>query len=454
MVGQRLGQAPVDTEGAAPVAVLLAVGDHGRVLREAVQERLEQGVAKGDHLRDREAIAVGVERRARTIGQRLDARVVRHRHGELGLAGGHRLDGAGGEHDRLDLSRAAAETGRGVERRRQAERPLHHVHGPGLDPLALGGVEQARFVQVFAVAAQAVPFLPRLDLLARAVGGRIARRVAGQAVRDGVQQRRAAAGEQQLALGVHGGGDRQRVVAVDPFGMQVLGIDAGAHARQHLEAHGLARGLAAHPVEVVHEVEHHRRGAPQIGIPEGPVLVHGGEAQRFPGRPTACRRVADAGDDDAGAAVHALEERRAGRDPGRAADDGVVRHAAERREEGVHGAAEPAVQAGTPPEHLRHEAVHHEVDGQVLDVTVLRARRHHPQDVAIQVLLHDALQVGAVGVADALQALGQDLGVAAVRAEDQVFRCQRQAQSHHRRLLTDRQVRRAFVHVVDARVAA
>ena len=41
VVGQRLGQAAIDGERAAPVAVLLAVGDQRRVDVEAVEDRLE-----------------------------------------------------------------------------------------------------------------------------------------------------------------------------------------------------------------------------------------------------------------------------------------------------------------------------------------------------------------------------------------------------------------------------
>ena len=79
-----------------------------------------------------------------------------------------------------------------------------------------------------------------------------------------------------------------------------------------------------------------------------------------------------------------------------------------------------------------------------LDVPVVRGRLHDPQDVPVQILLHDALQVGAVGVADPLQALGHDLGVAAVGAEDHVLAGQRQAQADDGGFLTERQVRRAL----------
>ena len=53
-----------------------------------------------------------------------------------------------------------------------------------------------------------------------------------------------------------------------------------------------------------------------------------------------------------------------------AADDGVVGIDAEGREEGVHGAAQAAVEAGLPGEDLGHRAVEQEVDGDVLDALV------------------------------------------------------------------------------------
>ena len=84
--------------------------------------------------------------------------------------------------------------------------------------------------------------------------------------------------------------------------------------------------------------------------------------------------------------VDVLEERRADGDVGRAADDRVVRIDAERREEGVHRAAEAAVDAGVAGEDLGQRAVDDEVDRQVLRV-------------ACRVLLDDAQAVAAEVVA-------------------------------------------------------
>ena len=63
MVGQRLGQAAIDGERAAPIAVLLAVGDQRRIGVEAVEDRLEERVADAD--RTAASAAVGPSRRGR-----------------------------------------------------------------------------------------------------------------------------------------------------------------------------------------------------------------------------------------------------------------------------------------------------------------------------------------------------------------------------------------------------
>ena len=70
-------------------------------------------------------------------------------------------------------------------------------------------------------------------------------------------------------------------------------------------------------------------------------------------------------DDDARLLVDPLEQRRADADIRRAADDGVVRVDAERREERVHRAAHALVEARLAPENFRERAVQQEIDRQV-----------------------------------------------------------------------------------------
>ena len=108
VVGQRLGEAAVHGEGAAPVAVLLAPGGHRRIDREAVQHRLEEAVAVLVELVLGDGLALGVEGVARLAGERLHAGVLRRDRADSRLPERPRpslvepLDLAVGEHDRLD----------------------------------------------------------------------------------------------------------------------------------------------------------------------------------------------------------------------------------------------------------------------------------------------------------------------------------------------------------------
>ena len=437
VIGQQLGEAAVHRERPAPVPVLLTVGDQRGVDGKAVGQRLEQGVAQRHHPRPRQRLAVRAKGAARAPGNRRGARVVGQGAGQLRLPLGKRGARPVGEHHPGDQPRLAVRARRVVRRHRQPAYQFHTGGGARLLLLQLGRGGQAVPLQIAAVAGHAVRLLPARQLLAGPVGSGVGGRVPGQPVGDRVEQRRAAPRLQEFAFGGHRGGYRQRVVAVYPFGVQPLGVDPGADPRQHLEAHGLARGLAAHAVEVVEEVEQHRRGTAQLRIPQGPILLHGGEGDRFPGRPAAGRGVADIGDHDSGPAVAALEQRRAGGDGSRAADDGVVGHASERREEGVHGAAEPAVQAGGAREDFRQHAVEDEVARQFPHRIPLRRGFDDAQHSAFEIGFHDALQLRFRQRTDRARALGEDLAVAAVRPEDQILRRQRQTQAHHRRFLTD-----------------
>ena len=76
MIRQGLGQAAIDGERAAPVAVLLAVGDQRRIDVEAVEDGLEEGVADADALALGKLVALVVEGGAAALGELLDARVL------------------------------------------------------------------------------------------------------------------------------------------------------------------------------------------------------------------------------------------------------------------------------------------------------------------------------------------------------------------------------------------
>ena len=137
----------------------------------------------------------------------------------------------------------------------------------------------------------------------------------------------------------------------------------------------------------------------------------------------------------------------------RAADDRVVRIDAERREEGVHRAAQAAVEAGVAGEDLGQRAVDDEIDRQVLR----RSRGillDDAQAVAAEVVAHDRMQRLVVELVDGREALGQDLAVGAVRAEDVVVGVEQVRLADRRRFLADREVRRAAVVVRDVLVSA
>ncbi len=96
-------------------------------------------------------------------------------------------------------------------------------------------------------------------------------------------------------------------------------------------------------------------------IPERSVLVHRGEHHTFPHGAAAHRCIADIADDNALLPVHAFEQCRADRYIARTADDGVIGHGAERREERMHRPAKAFVKTRRTREHFRKRAVDDEI---------------------------------------------------------------------------------------------
>src|ERR1035441_1059428 len=93
--------------------------------------------------------------------------------------------------------------------------------------------------------------LPAFDLFLGPVARSVGRRVAADAVRSRVQQNRPAALLNHLPLAPESVDHRQGVVAVDALRVHLVRVDSRSDARDELHSHGLAEGLAAHPVEVV-----------------------------------------------------------------------------------------------------------------------------------------------------------------------------------------------------------
>ena len=317
--------------------------------------------------------------------------------------------------------------------------------------LGLGG--HAGLDQLTAILRDRILGLPGGDLFLGAVGGAVRRAVAREAVGHHVQQRGALALQQQLLLAAIGLDHGQGVEAVHALGQQLVRVEAGAHAGGHVVAHGLAHGLAAHAVLVVHDVEHHRQAALHLVVPQLGQLAHAGHVQGLQHRAAAQGAVAQVGDDDAGLAVDPLVQRRAHGDGAAAADDGVVGIDAEGGEEGVHGAAQAAVEAGLAGEDLGHGAVEQEVDGDVLDAVVGLVLDDRI-GLAVQEVLHDVQKLLVGQLFDGGKALGQDVGVGAVGAEDEVVHIQVEGFADGGRLLAHGQVRRAGMVVGNALVFA
>ncbi len=267
--------------------------------------------------------------------------------------------------------------------------------------------------------------------------------MAGEAVGERIEEDRSAAFAEDLLLAADGVDDREGVVAVDALGVHLLGVDARTDAREDVVAHRLAGGLAAHAVLIVEDVEDDRESALVRAFPEHLVLVHRGEAERFPHRSAAHRSVADVGDDDAGLRVDFLEESGAGRDVRGSADDCVVRVDAERGEEGVHRAAESLVEAGLPGEDLGEGSVHEEVGREFLDAVRLLLALDDAEDRAAEERFHRGHQFLVGQFFDRGKSLGEDFAVAAVRTENVVVLVEEVGLTDGGGFLAERQMRRS-----------
>ncbi len=202
--------------------------------------------------------------------------------------------------------------------------------------------------------------------------------------------------------------------------MHLLGVDPGPHPGDQLLAHGLAVGLTAHPVEVVHAVEDDGEPSPQRLVPQIAVLVHAGEGDALPHRPTAEGGVADIGHHDAGAPVGPFVQGGPRGDRARTTDDGIVGVDAEGGEKGMHGPAQAPVETGLPGKDLAVGTVDKKPlrqAGHGPVITLFHRRQHGP----VAIVVHYHRQFVVAQRPDGRKGLGQDLTVAAVRAEDVVL---------------------------------
>jgi len=304
------------------------------------------------------------------------------------------------------------------------------------------------FDQVIAVGHDRVLVAERLELLLGPVGHCIAGAVAAVAVGQRIQEGGTFPLEQQLLFAGRSIGYSQRVETIDTFGVHGVLVDGRPHPCGHLVAHGLPDRLPTHCVEVVKAVEH-ERGIAGILLPQGLVLVHGGENQAFVDRTAGERAVADVGDDNPLFAVDFLIQGGTYGDGAGATDDGVVGHAAEGLEEGVHRAAQACVEARLLGIDLRQGAIEHKVLCGVADVLAGEVIGDYLVGLSVHEAFHDGKQVLVFHLVDGGHALGQNLAMAAVRTENLVLGLQHHSLADRCTLLSCREVGGTLVGIAD-----
>ena len=457
VAGDGIRHAPVDGEGAAPVADVLSVGHQGRILVEFVQDDLADAVPEVEELHLAHGLAVLGEGGALLALDLLPQGALLLGGDRLRLAGG--IEGGDllvGEHEPLHVGGIVVKVGVGGHAGIAGvlADPGHTVHGLRHDLLEAAVGSHPRLHQGLAVGDDGVDGPPGLDLLLGAVGVLVGGGVAGEAVGDGVQQHGALALPEKGQLALHSVDDRQGVVAVDALGVELGGRHAGAHPGQHVVGHGLSPGLAAHTVGVVEDVVEDGHPLGLALLPQGVELVHAGKVHGLPHGAPAQGAVADVAHHDALLLVALLEQGRAGGDGGGAAHDGVVGVDAEGQEEGVHRPAHAVVEPIFTGEDLRQRAVDQEADGQLLDILGGAQLLHGPEGAAPQEVLHDLHQLLIAQLLNAAQALGQNFAVAAVAAEGVIAPVQQVGLSHGGGLLSQGQVGGAGIGGLDAVVDA
>ncbi len=474
MIGERFGQAAVDGESAAPVAVFLAVGHDAGVIVEVVQHALENGLAKGHRLGALEFLAIFADAAARLLGNLLHAGIFFNGKQDIVLAleSGQFYLLIGEHHLRHALVRCEHHARRGFFADGEFAGLGDLAGGVCADFLEFAFGNHLGFDELGAEFDQRVDGFPQLDFITFAIGRLVGGRMPALAVAQHVKQDGPLVFRDEFLLAAVGLGEGERVIAVHDFGVHVVGVECGAHAGEPVESCRLADGLAAHAVEIVHEIVDDGEAAPVVLVPEAVVLGHGREIEGFPDGPAMDGGVADVGHGDAGLLAGLSVERRAGGDVGAAADDGVGRVDAEGDEEGVHAAAHALVESVLAAEDFGEQAVEQEVDAEFLffgggEEGLLLAFRLEAQAGPVGfVVLHD-LENGAVPVAldnrheartrevlHGAESLGDDLAVAAVAAEDVVLDAEIHAFADGGAFLADGQVRGPGVGILDALVAA
>ena len=277
--------------------------------------------------------------------------------------------------------------------------------------------------------------------------------MAAVAVGNHIQQAGAFLLLQKGLLAAEGINNSQRIVAVHALCVPGLWIESGAQTGREGVTHGFTAGLSAHGVLVVHHVDEHRQAALHVSLPEGLELVHAGEGHAFQHRAAGHGAISQVGHHDTLLAVHLLIEGRTHGNGAGAAHNSIVRINAEGREESMHGAAQALVEARGTGKNLCHGTIEQEPDTQFLGAS-LEVLSGHGYRSAAPELLHHLLEFRLRQNLDRTQALGQNLTVGTVAAEDEIVGIQGIGHTHSRSLLTGRKVRRTRVIVSNPVVAA
>ena len=455
MVGKGFGQAAVHGEGTTPFAVLLSVGDEGRILIEPVHDGFEETVLDVVHLHLGHRLSFRIQVEAALAGDGFYARVLFHRVVDLRFGIAEGIHAAVGEHHVAQELILFHE----VHARRYGLIDGQFVHLKddllhlGLDLVQVFLFRHTGLDQLAAESEDAVFGFPGGDFLFGPIRALVGRRVTAVAVGNHVQQARAFFFLQQGFLAAESVDDGQRIVAIHALSMPGFRIETGAQAGREGVAHGLAAGLATHRILVVHYVDEHRQAAFHVSLPEGLELVHGSEGHAFQDRTAGHGAVTQVGDDDALLPVDLLIQGRTYGDGAAAAHDGVVRIDAKRGEEGMHRSAQTLVETGRAGENLGDGTVDQEADTELFG-RALEAFAGNGNGCTAPELVHDFLQLLVGEDFDGTQALGEDLTVAAVAAEDKVVRVQVVGHTHSGGFLAGAQVGRTRIVIGHAVVAA
>ena len=292
--------------------------------------------------------------------------------------------------------------------------------------------------------------------------------MSAETIGDRIEQNRAFAPFEDRLLAAEGINDGERIVSVNPFGVHLFRVHTGADASDELHAHGFAEGLASHAVKVVHAIEDDRQSPAERRIPKIAILIHRRERDSLPNRTAGEGGISNVRHHNTALAIHPLIESRARRNRTGAANNRIVGVNSKGREEGVHRAAQAAVESGFPREHFAVGAIENEAGGQALYRTLIYRRlirrtliRRIPVSLldrtkhrAIAVSSHNCHELLVTQLPDCRECFRQDLAVTAMRSENVIIGSQRECHAYGCRFLPNRKVRGTGVIVSDPLVGA